>query len=161
GIRAADWGLIHQLRKKLQAEPFNFQGGQREHELVHKASHLRVDLVPFGGLEKDGHIQWPDTEFEMNVVGYSDAHDNAVQIELAPDLRLPVATLPALVAMKILTVADRDTDRDLPDVLHVSQNYVIDGREGEFFEEPLSSLIDEAFDWQHAGALLLGYDMKR
>jgi predicted nucleotidyltransferase len=119
--------------------------------------------VPFGGLENDGRIRWPDSALEMNVFGFSDALLNAIQLDLAPDVQLPVATIPLLVALKFFAFADRknETDRDLTDLWHVMQRYVLDGREGELFEEPLSVIIDEHFDWEYARPLLLGYDVGR
>jgi len=161
GVRVADWGLFRRLREKLlkQADPFT--PGRREQELVHKASGAKIDLVPFGGLESDGRIRWPDSALEMNVFGFSDALLNATQLDLAPDVHLSVATIPLLVALKFFAFADRknETDRDLRDLWHVVQNYVLDGRERELFEEPLSLILDEHFDWEYARPLLLGNDV--
>jgi predicted nucleotidyltransferase len=163
GVRVADWTVFQKLRQRLLEQPDPFSEGRHQHELNHKASGIRMDLLPFGGLENDGRIRWPDTAFEMTVFGFSDALANAIQVELSPDLRLPVASVPLLVALKFFAFADRKsvTDRDLSDLWHVIQNYVVTGRESELFDPPLSAVVDEQFDWGHAGSLLLGYDVGR
>jgi len=163
GVRVADWGIFNQLRQKLIAQADPFRQGRREHELIHNASGIKIDLVPFGGLENDGRIRWPNTEAEMNVFGFSEAFENAVQLDLAPDLKLSVATVPLLVALKFFAFADRkdDMDRDLSDLWHVVQNYILEGRESELYDEPLSLIVDETFDWEYARPLLLGYDVGR
>jgi predicted nucleotidyltransferase len=161
GVRVADWTVFQQLRQRLLEQSGPFTAGRHQHEFNHKASGIRIDLVPFGGLENDGRILWPDTAFEMTVFGFSDALANAVEVELAPDVKLPVASVPLLVALKFFVFADRKNNRDLSDLWHVMRNYVVDGRESEPFDPPLSEVIDDQFDWDHVGSLLLGYDVGR
>jgi len=161
GVRVADWDQFRRLRQNLLEQATQFHNGRYEHELIHVTSGLKIDLVPFGGLENDGRIRWPESAFEMNVLGFSDALENAIQLDLAPDLKLPVATVPLLVALKFFAYADRkkETDRDLSDLWHVIQHYVMEGRENELFENPLAPLVGEDFDWQYARPLLLGHDV--
>lgn len=163
GVRVADWTVFQHFRQRLLEQSDPFTAGRHQHELNHKASGIRIDLVPFGGLENDGRILWPDTAFEMTVFGFSDALANAVAVELAPDVKLPVASVPLLVALKFFAFADRknETNRDLFDLWHVMRNYVVDGRESEPFDPPLSEVVDDQFEWDHVGSLLLGYDVGR
>ena len=163
GVRVPDWKSFEELRRALLAQSDYFSSGRQEHEIHHRASGIRIDLVPFGGLENEGRIRWPDSALEMTVFGFSDAMESAVSLNLAPDVNLPVASVPLLVALKLFAFADRKnrTNRDLSDVWHIIQNYTIDGRESELYDPPLSAAVDEGFDWGHAGPLLLGYDVGR
>ncbi len=81
----------------------------------------------------------------MNVFGFSDAFEHATQVDLAADLKLPVATVPLLVALKFVAYSDRkDQDgRDLSDLWHVVENYPLEGRESELVEGPLSQVVDD------------------
>jgi predicted nucleotidyltransferase len=163
GVSVPDWAAFQKLRGRLLQQPDPFSQGRHEHELIHQASGIRIDLVPFGGLENDGRIRWPGTGFDMNVFGFSDALANAGQLELAVDVKLPVASIPLLVVLKFFAFADRkhETNRDLSDLWHVIQNYGPGGRESELFNLPLSAVIHDQFNWEYAGAMLLGYDMGR
>ncbi|MDB5174419.1 MAG: hypothetical protein JWN51_3192 [Phycisphaerales bacterium] len=163
GVRVPDWGAFRQMRSNLVEQTDAFISGRYEHRLTHKASGINIDLVPFGGLENDGRIRWPDSAFEMNVFGFSEASENAAVLDFAPDLRMAVPTVPLLVALKVFAFADRRhaTNRDLSDLWHVIRNYVLSGRETELYDEPLGAIVDEAFDWDYAGPLLLGYDLAR
>lgn len=163
GVRVSDWSSFWQLRNALLAQSDRFFAGTRAHEIHHRASGIRIDLVPFGGLENDGCIRWPDSAFEMTVFGFSDALENAVELNIAPGLTLPVASVPLLVALKLFAFDDRKdrTKRDLSDVWHIIENYSVDGRESELYDPPLSAIVAEEFDWNHAGPLLLGCDVGR
>ena len=163
GVRVADWNIFNQLRTKLMEQADPFEQGRHYHELIHCATGIKIDLVPFGKLENDCWIHWPNSKFAMNVFGFSEAFENAIQLDLAPDLKLSVATVPLLVALKFFAFADRkdEMDRDLSDLWHVIQNYVLQGRESELYDDPFSQIIDEQFDWEYARPLLLGYDVGR
>jgi len=161
GVCVPNWTSFQELRQALLALSGHFTPGNYEHEIHHPESGMRIDLVPFGGVEKDGRIRWPDSAFEMTVLGFSDAVENAVELNIAPDVNLPVASVPLLVALKLFAFADRKnhTNRDLSDVWHIIQNYSIEGRESELYDPPLSSVIDEDFDWDYSRSLLLGFDI--
>lgn len=148
GVRVPNWTVFHQLRTKLIDQSDSFTQGPYEHRLVHKATAINIDLVPFGGLENEGEIKWPGSDLKMNVFGFADAYENAVELELAQGFRLAVATIPLLVALKFFAFADRwqETDRDLLDVWHVMRHYLSGEREAELFDEPLSSIVTEDFD---------------
>ena len=47
-----------------------------------------LDIVPFGGLEREGdrEIEWPGGAFRMNVAGFGEALEAAVEVELADDV---------------------------------------------------------------------------
>jgi predicted nucleotidyltransferase len=163
GVRVPDWNVFRQLRERLLEQHYGFSPGMQEHQLTHEATGIRIDVVPFGGLENDGRIYWPDSGFAMNVLGFSEAFENATEIEISPGFHIAVATVQLQVALKFFAHADRkqETDRDLSDLWHVIRNYSASGRETELFDSPLSSLVNDGFDWEYAGSLLLGRDVSR
>lgn len=163
GVRVPDWSAFQRIRMRLLNQQDCFEPGRYEHELIHRKTGIRIDLVPFGGLENEGRIRWPESAFEMNVFGFSEACENAVHLELSPDCRMAVATVPMLIALKFFAFEDRknETDRDLNDLWHVIRNYGSKDRESAIFEEPFSKIIDASFDWECADSLLLGYDVSR
>lgn len=163
GIRVENWNVFRQFKEALLATGSFSSEYDSEHRLIHKESGMKVDLVPFGGIESNGRIQWPQTKFEMNVVGFSDAYDHATEVELDEGLRLRVATTPLLAALKLLAFADRkdETDRDIEDLWHFMEHYIDTGQSGRLWEEPTTSQIGEGFEWTCGSALLLGYDMAR
>lgn len=121
GVRVPNWMVFGRLRTKLIAQSDAFSPSQQEYRLIHNATGIRIDLVPFGGLENEGQIQWPDSTATMNVFRFSDAYEKANQLPLAPDLRMSFAKIEHLVALKFFAFSDRreETDRDLSDVWHI------------------------------------------
>jgi predicted nucleotidyltransferase len=121
---------------------------------------VAIDLIPFGGLERDGHIRWPGDGQEMNMSGYGDAFALATEVRLAEDLSIHVVTVPMLVVLKLFAAADRaaHTDRDLSDLRHVFDEYPTAGREAEVLARPLVGMAD-ALDWDHLAPFLLGADI--
>jgi predicted nucleotidyltransferase len=81
GVNVADWDLFRQLCKKLSEQADSFTPGRHEHELIHSASGIKIDL--------------------------------------ALDLKLPVATVPLLVAFEHLGWLD---DRPLTPEKHQPHN---------------------------------------
>src|SRR5579862_3685011 len=100
GIRVG-WPAFFALRAEAAAGGLFSPAAAREHRLVHVASSVSIDLIPFGELERDGRITWPTTGHDMDVTGYRDAYETAPVLHIAPGLRLRVATVPHLVALKV------------------------------------------------------------
>src|SRR5207249_760507 len=100
--RVMSWKQYEQFRDDLtngQAAPFSRNAA--EHRLQHKSGTL-VDLLPFGQLEgPEGTIEWPGSHAVMSVIGFSDADEHAIPIELRPGVTIRVVTIPALVALKL------------------------------------------------------------
>lgn len=164
GVRVANWEAFHHLRALFTKQGGTFKTGDSKQQLVHVKTGIKVDLVPFGGLENDGRIRWPDDGLEMTVLEFSNAYEHAVEVELGEAFRLKVATTPLLVALKVFAFSDRcaTTDRDLRDLWHMMQNYLTPNQERRLLEEPLATLVGDDFDWGNfAGALLLGFDVGR
>jgi predicted nucleotidyltransferase len=122
-----------------------------------------LDLVPFDGVERDGEIAWPpNSDFVMNITGYSDAYSSALDVEIEQGFQVKVASLPAMVILKILAWNDQpNRDKDASDVLHILQNYSRAGQSDRLFAADIDLLEKCRFDPDLAGAALLGRDSKR
>lgn len=122
-----------------------------------------LDLVPFDGVERNGEIAWPpDSDFVMNIAGYSDAYKSALDVEIEPGFQVKIVSLPAMVILKILAWNDRPTrDKDASDVLLILQNYSRAGQSDRLFAADIDLMEKYHFDLDLAGSALLGRDAKR
>jgi predicted nucleotidyltransferase len=160
-VSVESWSAFDELRAALTQKLFR-QDAIRPHRVIHIATGVEIDLVPFGGIEHQGRITWPDTNEEMNVTVFRDVFDKAMDVEVGPGLFIRAATPQLHVPLKVLAAGDRVaiTDRDVKDLRHILANYPTGGRESELFNEPLSQARTlEHFDWYFAGPLLLGADL--
>ena len=66
-VRVSDWAEFHALRE--QAMRFGYEETTRLHVLIHRATRVHVDLVPFGGVARDAMLRWPSAESVMNLTG--------------------------------------------------------------------------------------------
>lgn len=69
-----------------------------------------------------------------------------------------VASIPALVVMKLFAFADRKHADDLRDVEFILKNYLHDHGENRIFEELSEQLANGEIEYQQAGPFLLGKD---
>ena len=82
---------------------------------------VEVDVVPFGTVETDRRVELNDGHL-LDVNGLEEAARTSVEVQLADDLRMRVASLPAQAALKVLAWRDRHRDnskdaRDLREIL--------------------------------------------
>lgn len=124
GIVVESWDEFTRLRDALIAsEKFQSHKTMRQ-KLVHESG-LLVDLVPFGDLEKpSGQIAWPpDFSVVMSTVGFREAYDNSIEVRIADDLIVKVASLAGLALMKIIAWDDRQFERDAQDLALIMKHY--------------------------------------
>ncbi len=123
-----------------------------------------IDIVPFGGVE-DGHlIAWPpDAEIEMSVLGFAEASNDLIRVELGRDLEIDVVSLPGLVLLKILAWDDRryqHPQHDAVDLRLLLSSYCeIDV--DDLYQRGGDWLILFDYDNELAGAAVLGSDVRR
>jgi predicted nucleotidyltransferase len=135
------------------------------HRLIF-AGRYRVDLVPFGGVERaDRRIAWPpDEAVQMHVLGYREAMANAVEVRLPGEILLAVASLPAQAVLKLFAWRDRRHIRpgvDAGDLRLLMRSY-LDAGNGERLYSDAAPLLDMGdFDHARAAAWLLGHDARR
>ena len=129
------------------------------------ASRFRVDLVPFGGLERgDRSIAWPpDQNVVIQVAGFREAMTNAVRIRLNEGVVVDVASLPAQAVLKLFAWRDRRNDRpgvDASDLRMLLRHYLDAGNQTRLHAEAEHLLAMENFDYHRASAWLIGRDAR-
>lgn len=123
-----------------------------------------IDLIPFGGIERaDRTITWPpEEEIVMTVTGFSDAVNSAVLVRLDENLVVRVVTLQVLLVLKLFAWTDRKYEkRDAEDIYMLLKHYADAGNEDRLYGEDLDILESEGFDFELAGARLIGLDAAR
>lgn len=152
------WEDFARLRERLLRE--GFHPGQVAHELLFNDA-VRIDLIPFGpALVEEDKMTWPDGH-SMNVCGLAEALDCAREQEVAPNLTLPVVTIPGLVLTKVIAYMDRPEERarDLIDMLYCFEHYEATVGESRRFDCAGTQVDDEAVTFEEGGAFLLGMDV--
>ena len=108
-------------------------------------------------------ISWPpNNDFVMNVAGFREALESAIQVQVDTDVVVPVASLPGLMILKLFAWVDRKHERrDAPDILKILADYADAGNEDRLYADELPLLEAAGFDFSLAGARLLGKDARR
>lgn len=127
---------------------------------------LDVDLLPFGGVEdKDRIITWPPQgDSMMNMFAFKEVLAHAVEVKLPAAETVLVPSLAGLGLLKLVAWTDRRIrapGKDAPDFALILRYYLPAGNEERLYEEGAHLLAEEQFDYEAAGAWLLGNDMAR
>jgi len=162
GIVVESWDEFTALRDALIASR-KFQSHKTMRQrLVHESGFL-IDLVPFGDLEKpSGQIAWPpDFSIVMSTVGFREAFDNSIDVQLPDDLVVKVASLAGLALMKIIAWDDRRFERDAQDLGLIMKHYLDAGNQDRVYSEQgdCFDLLNQEFDYDKASARVLGRDV--
>ena len=124
-----------------------------------------LDLIPFGGVEGRGSaIAWPpDGVVVMNVAGYGETFASAVLVEVEPGFALRVASLAGLAILKLIAWMDRGAGdpRDAIDLATLLRQYGTAGNEDRLYGAEIGVLETVGYDFDLAGARLLGRDAGR
>ena len=159
-----DWTAFDTLRRRL-LESGRFQPiTGAVHKLRHRSG-VRIDLIPFGGVERsDGSIAWPPEYGEvMGVLGFAEARASAIEVGLPDNQILHVVALPMLALLKVFAWADRrlrEPRKDAADLFAILTNYLDAGHAERLHGEAAHLLEDSAFDYRVAGAWLAGHDAR-
>lgn len=100
----------------------------------------------------------------MSTVGFREAYANAIDVRLADDLVVKVASLAGLALLKIVAWSDRRFERDAQDFGLIMRNYLDAGNRDRLYSEHgdcADLLNDENFDYDKASARVLGRDIAR
>jgi predicted nucleotidyltransferase len=167
-VALEDWDQFTRIKQTFidtgEFEPVPHQA----HRLLYKASKYGaaypLDLIPFGVIARGGNeIAWPpDMDVVMNVAGYAEAMQTAVQVDLGGGFAVSVVSLPALAALKLLAWHERGVrdNKNAQDLFFLLKNYERAGNLDRLYEQAGSLLEACAHDTTLAGAALLGYDTK-
>jgi len=160
GMQVSSWADFDALKQALIES--GFKESRMQQRLI-SPDGTKVDLVPFGGITDDeGNIGWPpDNDIVMNVTGFQEVIDNAhnVRIRDEPVLDIPVATLPGLSILKLISWLDRSRDirsRDALDLIYLLKNYeVVPAVMEQIYEFP-DIMQNHDGDVTQGGAYMLG-----
>jgi predicted nucleotidyltransferase len=165
-VMVRSWAEFDGLRKGLiEGQQFRPRPGNATHRLRHKDG-LPLDIVPFGGVERsDRTIAWPGNEGVVyDTFGINEAFASCVDVILPEEVRLRVASIPALAILKLAAWNDRKrthAGRDAPDLLLFARSYMDCGNFDRALSEHSDLIESPDFDYVEAGARLLARDMKR
>lgn len=130
-IAVASWQQFGALKDRLAATDCFTIDPRRMQRLYYRPTSTAfgypVDLIPFGGVQQgDYTIAWPpDMAVVMNVVAYEEALWSAIPVAIAPDLTVPIASLPGLALLKLFAWLDRhnETPKDALDLAILFRSY--------------------------------------
>lgn len=162
GIAVRDWEQFGKLKSALIKQGNFTPHPKQSQRLIHASvPAVIVDLIPFGGVERsDGTISWPPEEdIVMRVTGFSDALESSVWVRVDESLVIRVVSLPVLLVLKLFAWVDRKHEkRDAADIHALLKQYGDAGNEDRLYGEHQSILEAEGFDFEFAGARLIGLD---
>jgi predicted nucleotidyltransferase len=124
GILVDSWDELEKLRESFKTDKNIELSSNKDNKVRYNYQGTPFDLVPFGGVEKDGVVHWPPFyEKMMTVVGYQEALDSAKLITLGKS-KLKVITPEMLVALKLVSWNENQTrDKDGKDINYIITNY--------------------------------------
>jgi predicted nucleotidyltransferase len=117
-----------------------------------------IDLLPAGpGLRQAKRIIWPDSEFEMSLVGFEHVFTLALPFSFAEGVQYRVAPPPVIALLKIIAFMDDPHGRkkDLLDLTELFGRYEA-ASDRIFSDEVFAAELE---DIDHANAFLLGMDV--
>ena len=137
GFVLSDWKQFENLKATLISTG-RFKPDRAIQRVLYQHSagiSVGVDLIPFGGVQDGSVISWPPhNDFVMNVAGFREALESAIQVQVDTDLVIPVASLPGLIILKLFAWADRKHEkRDAPDILKILADYADAGNEDRLY----------------------------
>ena len=162
GVRVSTWAEFNQLKEGLvSGDKFRLQGNKCR--LVHENG-TPIDLLPFGlSSPGTGIVEWPPEDGEeLNMNGFIEAFEYSMEVCISsePSLVLKVASPVGLVLLKLLAWNDRKPEtRDAIDLGYLVRDYLDLGNAERIFNEHTDLVEVDEFDYQIAGARLLGRDL--
>ncbi len=163
GITVIDWEQYEKMKDRLVSAGSFFPDKKIVHRLIYKNGYP-IDIIPFGSVEKSGGlISWPpEYTIEMNVTGFQDAWENTVSVRLAKGLKVRFVSLAGMAVLKLIAWHGRHHEfptKDAVDMATLLKYYFQAGNEERLFNAHSDLMETEAFDYEFAGARLLGRDM--
>lgn len=160
-VRVRNWEDYAKLTEALVEN--NFSPSKIVHRFTYK-SIPSIDIIPFGEISLDSvSIKWPEKEAkEMSVIGFEECFKDSesVRIQSNPPLDIKIASTRGLFLMKLISWKDGfpSRSRDALDILYIIKNYIEAGNMDRLQSEH-SDLVNDQFDFELTGAILLGRDI--
>ncbi len=162
GVRVTSWDDFNRLKMELSAGD-KFREIGNKCRMVHENG-TPVDLLPFGlNSLGTGIVEWPPHDGEeLNMNGFAEAFECSIEVCIRsdPELVVKVASPAGLVILKLLAWNDRKPEtRDAIDLGYLVKDYLDLGNRERLFNEHEELVQVDEFDYQVAGARLLGRDL--
>ena len=160
GVQVADWDHYDKLKEGLVATG-RFHATREIHRLMYN-DQIPLDFLPFGAIaDSGGHLSWPPEHgVSMSVLGFEESYRHSLVVRLSsnPNLDIRFASVAGLALMKIISWNDRrlTSAKDATDLALIIHNYALAGNEKRLFDEVADLFESEEFDYEKAGARLLG-----
>ena len=166
-LAVANWQAFAELRQLLIVVGGFAEAAGVPHRLRYRGRNMElpIDIVPFGGLESaDRMIAWPPSGDEvMDVFGFREARDAAVAIMMPGNVVINVVSLAALVVLKLNAWQARHYTaprKDAYDLQFITSHYLDAGNRDRLWAEFMAWTEADDFDYEIAGARMLGYDAR-
>jgi len=164
GVRIVSWDQFDAMKAALIASGYFVDRGPKC-RLVFRGK-TPVDVLPFGPIDGSRKVtEWPPGDGEqLNLTGFEEANESAldVRIRAEPELVLRVANPCGLVLLKLIAWNDRKpVNKDAIDLGLLIRSYLQVGNDKRLFEEHADLLDVDDFDFELAGARLLGRDSRK
>ena len=154
-VMVSDWSQFDRLKATL-TDSGRFRESAEQQSLLFDGLY-RVDLVPFGEVAgATSVVAWPPHRHTvMNVMGYEEALEHALHVEVAHDLVVPVCSMASLAALKLFAWLDRrsKTRKDALDFSMILRRYGETLGDGVYEGAVIESV---GYDRERAGARMLG-----
>ena len=162
GVAVSNWQEYEKLKLEL-VNTGNFTLDLKaEHRLIENFSQTKIDFVPFGEIESPpGQITFLNKSHTvMNMTGFSEVFESALTVRLSADLIIKIVSPVGLALLKLFSWNDRFENKDVSDFWLIVKNYLnIPDNEDRIYNKYFSWLEDEDYDFEIAGAKLLGIDI--
>lgn len=166
GIRVASWDQFFETKSALIATGRYAEIKGSPQRLKYKQSIL-LDLLPFGQIESPtGIITWPgDYPQSMSTMGFQEAYESSIPVVIQdnPIFTVRVCSVPGLIALKLIAWEERaeGSAKDAQDIVSLIKAYLFGENSERLYLDEQDILNDPDFDFDRAGARLLGRDISR
>ena len=161
-----DRDTFEKMKARLLEKP-GYTPDRDQQQRLHTSAGLLVDLIPFGGIEKPaGTIRWPPSFTQvMSTIGFQDALASslACRVRTKPDLEIRIVSIAGIAALKLLSWADGypELRKDAIDLKFMLTHYLDAGQSERIWDAEIDLMDVPEFDYEIAGARLLGRDVAR
>jgi len=162
GFSVSSWEQYDELKAALVATGEFAAIGEKQR--MHFKGNTKVDILPFGQIvDSEGKITWrPDGDTELNLLGFDEAFENSIVVKISSDpfVEVKIASAVGLVLLKLFAWNDRKPgNKDAIDLGILIRSYMQVGNGSRIFQDHLDLTNSEHFDYETAGAHLLGRDL--
>jgi predicted nucleotidyltransferase len=165
-ILMPDWGTYEHAKSRL-LQHSGYEQDTHHLQRLRTSAGLLMDLIPFGGIESpSGTLRWPPAfTHVMSTIGFQDALKSSLicRVTTAPALEIRIVSIPGIAALKLISWADNYPERrkDAFDLCFILTHYLDAGQSDRLWHEESDLTEVPDFDYESAGARLLGRDVAR